>query len=75
MMWGMYSPDEKAVLDYLKTSPHAFFAAREICRRAAGKAQWEENRYWAIPVLDRLLVAGRVETDAANHFRILDENF
>ena len=71
----MYSQDEKAVLDYLKTCPHAFFSAREVCRRAGGKQRWDENRHWALPVLEHLEKMKRVETDATNHYRLLPENW
>jgi hypothetical protein len=70
----MYSAEEKAVLDYLGTSPAAFFSGREVCRRAGTKEMWEKNQRWAIPVLSRLVSRGVVETDAAGHYRLAPQD-
>ncbi len=66
----MHVADEQAVLQYLGSSPEAFFSPREICRRAADKEIWERNPRWAIPILGRLLARGLVETNAAGHYRL-----
>ena len=66
----MYSAEEQTVLDYLKSSPNAFFSVVEICRRAGDKEKWAQNRRWALPILGRLLDRGLVETDASGHYRL-----
>ncbi len=69
----MLNADERLVVDYLKSSPNAWFSAREVSRRAADKERWEENGRWALPVLNRLANRGLVETDGAGHYRVLLE--
>jgi hypothetical protein len=68
---GVLSPDEKLVLAYLATSPQTFFSPREVCRRAGDKEKYAENPNWAVPILNRLLTRGLVETDPTGRYRVL----
>ena len=62
--------DEQAICDYLKSWPRQFIAAREICRRAAGKQRFREEPDWAIRVLLRMMEKGLVERDSSGHYRL-----
>ena len=64
------SDEDRDILEYLRTSPEAFFSPREICRRAGGKQKWEENERWALPVLARMLTMGLIEVDSGGRYRI-----
>jgi hypothetical protein len=68
----MVSAQERLILDYLATSPQAWFSAREICRRAASKQAWQEDQKWAIPILRRLEARGLLLTDGSAHYRLPD---
>jgi hypothetical protein len=65
--------DEKAIIDYLKASPKTFISGREIARKVWGKARYEEDRYWAVPILAALVTKNWLETDCAGCFRIKPE--
>jgi hypothetical protein len=61
--------DEQLILDYLRSWPGQYVAAREIARRAGGKFRFCEDAQWAAPHLARLLEKGMVETDGLGHYR------
>jgi hypothetical protein len=44
---------------------------REICRRAGGKWRFREDENWAVPVLQRMVEEGIVESDDSGHFRLM----
>ena len=61
---------EREIVYYLKASPQAFFSAREIARRAAGKKTYQESPNWVKAVLPRMVEKGMLGMDSAGHFRI-----
>jgi hypothetical protein len=65
--------DEKAIIDYLKGWPHAFVSGREIARKVGGKARYEDDRGWAIPILAQMVRLGFIEADAYGSFRLAQE--
>jgi hypothetical protein len=65
---------EKEIIDYLKGWPHTFVSGRELARRVGGKARYEENRGWAIPILSQMVRLGLLETDAFGGFRIAEKD-
>ena len=65
--------EDKAIMDYLKTCPRTFISGREIARKALGKAQFEEDRYWAVPLLAAMVTKNWLETDGAGCYRIKPE--
>jgi hypothetical protein len=62
--------DQSAICQFLKTWPDQFVARREICRRAGGKWRFQEDEYWAVPVLQRMVEERIVESDDTGHFRL-----
>jgi hypothetical protein len=61
--------DEKAIVDYLKTWPNVFISGREVARRVGGKKRYEEDRYWAVPILTELVRKNVLDVDHMGHFR------
>jgi len=62
--------DEKLIQLYLKSMPGQFISGREIARRAAGKSRFRDEPDWAAPVLRELEEKGKIEKDAAGHYRL-----
>jgi hypothetical protein len=62
--------DEREIFNFLKTTGKDFVNAKEICRRAAGKARFRENPDWAKPYLQLMAERGLLEINAQGHFRI-----
>jgi hypothetical protein len=69
----MMTPDQTAILEYLKASPRQFFSVREIGKRVGGKTRFAEEPDWARPLLKRLAQQGKVETDSMNRYRFKPE--
>ena len=65
--------EQVRILQYLKSSPLAFFSVAEISRRVGDRKQYEENRRWAQPHLTRLVEEGLVECDVMGHYRFLKD--
>ena len=65
--------DEKAILDYLKGWPHSYVSGKEIARKVGGKARFEDDRGWAVPILAQMIRMGLIETDSCGGFRIMQE--
>ena len=65
--------DEKDIIDYLKGWPHSFVSGREIARKVGGKARYEEDRGWAIPILAQMVRLGLIEADCYGSFRLAKE--
>ena len=70
----MLSAEEKLILEYLKPLGKAFASAKEVCRRAAGKSQFNTDPVWAKKHLKRLENRGLLETNPLGHYRIRREN-
>jgi|SRR5579859_660355 len=64
------SGDETAIMDYLKRWPDLFISPTEIARKVGGKPRFEEDRYWAIGILQEMARKGWLEADYAGHYRI-----
>ena len=62
--------DQNAICLFLKMWPGQFVSRREICRRAGGKWRFREDENWAVPVLQRMVEDGIVESDESGHFRL-----
>ena len=62
-----------AICEFLKMWPGQFVARREICRRAGGKWRYREDESWAVPVLQRMVEDGIVESDDSGHFRLMKQ--
>lgn len=62
--------DEREIFNFLKTTGKDFVNAKEICRRAAGKARFQEDPEWAKPILQTMLERGILESDGGARYRI-----
>lgn len=62
--------DAKLIKLYLKSLPGQFISGREIARRAAGKARFRDEPDWAVPALKEMEEKGKIEKDAAGHYRL-----
>lgn len=62
--------DEKLIQLYLRSLPGQFISGREIARRAAGKSRFRDEPDWAAPVLKEMEEKGKIEKDAAGHYRL-----
>lgn len=67
----MLMPDEKLIVDYLKTQTVLFVSGREIARRADCRRRFEQDRGWALPALLELLNKGLIETDGLGAYRLI----
>ena len=65
--------DQNAICQFLKTWPGQFVSRREICRRASGKWRYREDENWAVPILQRMVEDGIVESDDTGHFRLMKQ--
>ena len=65
--------DERDICDFLKSWSGQFISGREIARRAGGKWRFRENKFWAVPVLARMVEKGLVQADASGHYRLIAE--
>jgi hypothetical protein len=66
--------DENDICQYLKSWPGQFVSTKEICRRAGGKWRYREDERWALPVLQRLIETGLVESDSTGHYRLVQRH-
>jgi hypothetical protein len=62
--------DERSVRIFLRSYPGQFVSARVISRRLGGKRRYHEDPLWVLPVLNKLVEKGVVETDPQGHFRL-----
>jgi len=62
--------EELAIISFLKGSPDAYVARREIARKALKRNVFEENPHWADAPLSALVDRGEVVQDNSGHYRI-----
>jgi hypothetical protein len=61
---------EREIFYYLKTWGKEFVSAKEVCRRAGTKKQYNENNDWAKPILQSMTERGILESDALGRYRL-----
>jgi hypothetical protein len=66
--------DQNAICQFLQTWQDQFVSRREICRRAGGKWRFREDEHWAVPVLQRMVEGGIIESDDNGHFRLTKQS-
>jgi DNA-binding IclR family transcriptional regulator len=66
--------EEMEIIEYLKQNPNAYFARKEISRRARSRDGYEEDPHWAAAPLNSLVAQGYVEQNPSGHYK-LSENF
>jgi hypothetical protein len=64
------SEQESAIISYLKGSPEAFFARKEIARKAVRRIVYEQNQHWANEPLASLVARGVVEVNDSGYYRL-----
>jgi len=62
--------DERSVRIFLKGYPGQFVSARVISRRLGGRRRYHDDPLWVMPVLQKLVEKGYLETDAQGHYRL-----
>jgi len=62
--------EETEIMTFLRGSPSAYLARREIARKALNRAVFEENPHWADAPLVSLVDQGLVEQNESGHYRI-----
>jgi len=62
--------DEREIFLFLKSYGGDFVAAREICRRAAGRKRYDEDHEWAKPILQRMVERAILETNSEGKYRV-----
>ena len=61
---------ENTVFLFLQTSPEAYFARKEIARRAVRRQIFEDNPHWADAAIAALLLRGAIEQNESGLYRI-----
>lgn len=64
---------EMEIVQYLKSSRDAFFARKEISRRARSRAEFEENPHWADAALASLLAQKVVVQNDSGHYKLSEK--
>jgi len=63
---------EMEIIQYLKQNRDAFFARKEISRRAKSREEYEENPHWAAAPLNSLVMQGYVVQNESGHYKLSD---
>jgi hypothetical protein len=70
----MVSAEQQQVLNYLRSSPDAWFSAMEVSRRAGTRSQFEEEPRWAVNCLRYLVDMKLVERNNQGHYKFFDKD-
>jgi len=68
----MLNAEQQQVLNFLRSSPEAWFSGMEVSRRAGTRAQFEEEPRWAVNCLRYLVDMKLVERDSSAHYKFRD---
>jgi hypothetical protein len=64
------SHEEQQILEFLKRGPRLFFSAIEISKHCGPRRKFNEDRFWAKPVLRRMELESLVESNPYGEFRL-----
>ena len=64
---------ELEIIQYLKQNRDAYFARKEISRRARRKEDYEEDPHWAAAPLNSLVMQGFVVQNQSGHYKLSDD--
>jgi hypothetical protein len=64
---------ELEIIQYLKQNRDAYFARKEISRRARRKDDYEEDPHWAAAPLNSLVMQGFVVQNQSGHYKLSDK--
>jgi hypothetical protein len=62
--------EETAIMTFLRGSPDAYLARREIARKALKRTLFEENPHWADAPLASLVDQDLVQQNESGHYKI-----
>ena len=65
---------ENFIMVYLQTSPEAWFARKEIARKAVRRQEYEENPHWIDAPLASLVAQGLVQQSDGGQYRLMPED-
>lgn len=65
---------EIEIIEFLKLNPEAYYARKEISRKARSRQDYEQNPHWASAPLNTLVGLGHVTQNESGHYR-LSENY
>src|ERR1700761_2890336 len=65
--------DEQAILDYIKGWPTVFVSGKEIARKVGGKARFEKDRNWAVPILAQMVRMNILEVDSSGGYKLREQ--
>jgi hypothetical protein len=63
---------EMEIIQFMKQNREAFFARKEISRRARRREDYEENPHWAAAPLASLVSQGYVVQNDSGHYKLSD---
>lgn len=63
---------ELEIVAFLKQNREAFFARKEISRKARSRDDYEENPHWAAAPLASLVTQGYVVQNESGHYKLSD---
>jgi hypothetical protein len=61
---------EREIIEYLKQNREAYFARKEISRKARRREEYEENPHWAAAPLASLVTQGYVVQNDSGHYKL-----
>jgi len=61
---------EREIIEYLKQNREAYFARKEISRKAKSREEYEENPHWAAAPLAALVTQGYVVQNDSGHYKL-----
>jgi len=64
---------EREIIEYLKQNREAYFARKEISRKARSRDEYEANPHWAAAPLASLVNLGYVEQNESGHYRLSEK--
>ena len=64
------SAEENEILEFLKRFPSRFLSVTDISKCIGPRKNFNEDRCWALPILRRLELEGRVEANPFGDYRL-----
>lgn len=64
---------EMEIIEFLKLNPEAYYARKEISRKARRRQDYEEDPHWASAPLASLVALGHVEQNASGHYKLSEK--
>lgn len=64
---------EMEIIEFLKLNREAFYARKEISRKARRRQEYEEDPHWASAPLNTLVAQGFVVQNDSGHYKLSDK--